>query len=422
MPSGSRKYTFFYRIYRRIRFLRYVSRLRRQERKAFRIAEKKEARERKERLRAQSRLDRISDKERKRQEEADRLKAIDDLRLARKMDLQLNADKYERERKLKASRKAKDRFYRRRGRKRLFRFYLKVCRKNSLKFIGQLNPMKLPELIRQVRQNRKLLYDFIVISLQSTILFVAAYLMIFLIGLLTSAISGKFFDYNSIIYFHEVFWLVKPDQWYGDSVKMIYASSPIVSGIIAVFLAIIFSYINTDRTLGKLFILWSLLHGFNAFFGSLLIGSIFGKGFGYAIIWSYISDTEKVIYSIISILALFLVGVFASRSFLISANSYYSSLESRMQRFFIWAQAIVPFLLGNILIGMIMFPRVLVYNMTVSLALVISIIPIALAHRFYPSMYFEEEDIGRKIRPAMMIYALTFIVLYRLILGLGIPF
>lgn len=421
MPSGSRKYTFFYRIYRRIRFLRYVSRLRKRERKVLRMAEKEEARERKERLRTQSRLDRISDKERKRQEEARRLETLEELRKAQEKDLEINAEKYEREKEFEASIKAKNKYHRRRSRRRLLRFYMKVCRKNTLKFIGQFNPLKLPELIRQVRENRKLLYDFVLISIQSTILFVAAYLMIFLIGLFTAAISGKFFDYNSIIYFHEVFWLVKPDQWYGDSVKMIYASPPIVSGIIAVFLAIIFSYIHTDRALGKLFILWSLLHGFNAFFGSLLIGSIFGKGFGYAIIWAYISDTEKVIYSIISILALFLIGVFTSRSFLVSANSYYASLENRKQRFFIWAQAIVPFLLGNMLIGMIMFPRILVYNMTVSLTLIIAIIPIGLAHRFYPSMYFEEEDIGRKFRPSMMIYALVFIVLYRLVLGFGVP-
>ncbi len=70
---------------------------------------------------------------------------------------------------------------------------------------------------------------------------------------------------------------------------------------------------------------------------------------------------------------------------------------------------------------MIMFPRILVYNMTVSLTLIIAIIPIGLSHRFYPSMYFEEEDIGRKFRPSMMIYALVFIVLYRLVLGIGIP-
>jgi len=265
-----------------------------------------------------------------------------------------------------------------------------------------------------------LVRDFSVITLHSTLFYVAAYLLVFIIVLFTSAISGIFFEYTAIIYHYEVFWMVKPEEWFGDSVKMIYASGPILCGILGIFFAIIFSYIQTERGLGKLFILWLFIHSFNAFFGSLLIGSLFGKGFGYAIIWSFISDTGKVIYSIISITVLFLLGVFTTRSFLISANTYYSHLEKKQQRKFIGAQVILPFHRGNALIGLIMFPKALLFNMTVSLSLGITIVPIAIGYRFLPSLYFDEVTPKIRFRLQSILLVLAFIFLYRLILGFGI--
>jgi hypothetical protein len=259
-----------------------------------------------------------------------------------------------------------------------------------------------------------------VITIHSSLFFLASYILVFTIILFTSAISGIFFDYSSIVYYYEVLWIVKPEEWFGDSVKMIYASGPILSGILAVFASILFSYIRTERGLGKLFMLWFFMHAYNAFFGSLLIGSLFGRGFGYAIIWSYISDTEKVIYTIISITALFLLGVFVTRSFLISANSYYPQLEKRSQRYFIWAQVIVPFILGNILIGLIMFPEMLWYDMTVALCLGISILRIGIGYRFLPSLYFEEDHSRPRFLLKPIIIPVAFLLLYRLVLEFGI--
>ncbi|MEN8225683.1 MAG: hypothetical protein ABFS05_10025, partial [Bacteroidota bacterium] len=355
MPAGRKKYSFYYRIYRRLRYLRYVKKLRKLEKQQIDSADKAEEMERNRIIREQRKANRSSEKEKRSGE--------------------------------------RQRRFRNRRRRRLFRLYARSCRNNTIKTIRVFNPLNLPLLFTYIRENRAETRAFVIISLHSTLLFTAAYFMIFLIVLLTSAISGLFFEYKSIIYHYEILWLVKPSQWFGDSVKMIYSSGPLLAGILAVFLAIIFSYVRTDKGLAKLFILWSFLHGFNAFFGSLLIGSLFGRGFGHAIIWSYISDSEKVIYSIVALTALFLIGVFTTKSFLISANSYYPMLDSRRYRSFIWAQLIVPFLLGNILIATVYFPEMPVYDMTVSLSLSLTIIPIALGYRFHHSMYFEEEEI-----------------------------
>lgn len=237
----------------------------------------------------------------------------------------------------------------------------------------------------------------------------------------TASISGLFFDYKSIIYYNEVLWLVKTEQWFGDSVKTIYASAPILLGIISIFLTIIYTYLRTEKGLIKLFLLWCILHGFNYFFGSLLVGSIFGKGMGHAIMWSYTSDSEKVIYSIVAITALVLTGVFITRSFLLTANSYYSKLEPGESHRFIWAQVILPFFIGNGIIALLMSPGLVIHDYTVASALIISIIPIAIRYRYYPALYFDEESIKIEFKFRKMLFALLFIALYRLVLQAGIP-
>lgn len=419
MPA-KKKYSFLYRIYRRMRYLRYLKKLRKIERRAAKRSERTAIVDGKKIARIQHSNERIADKQKRRHDRLAMKGNRNSLKAEYLQDLIDNKEHYESLQQERQAIKIREKKFRRYRRKKLIRFYLKKCFSNVLHSLKTLNPANLPQVIRYLRKNKGQIREFVVISIHSTLLFVAAYLLIFSISLFISSISGIFFDYHSIVYYYEVFWIVKPEEWFGDSVKMIFASGPILCGIIALFFAIIFSYIRTDRGLGKLFILWFFIHGFNAFFGSLLVGSLFGRGFGYAIIWSYISDTEKVIYSIVSITALFLLGVFVARSFLISANSYYTHLEKHQQQRFIWAQAIIPFLAGNILIALIMLPEVTLYDMTVSLALVLTIIPVAIGYRFAPVLYFEEEIIPIRFKYLTILIPLVFIILYRIILGLGI--
>gem|GEM_PF-3283648 len=415
--SAKKKYSMLYRIYRRMRYLRYIKKLKKQEKKLLLSRDKDLEKERQKIIQDQLKTDKISDRKKRKQEQVEDRKRRNDLR----QEYEQNSDEFIKETEEKIALKKRERYYHRRRRRKLLRFYLKTCGKSSIHSFKQLNPKRFPALLRHIRDNRRKTWGFFIISLHSSLLFVAAYFLIFLIGLLVSSISGLFFDYKSIIYHYEVLWLVKPSQWFGDSVKMVYASPAIVTGILAVFLAIIFSYLRTDRGLGKLFILWSFLHGFNHFFGSILIGSVFGRGFGYAILWSYISDTEKVIYSIVSLTAMILIGVLTTKAFLLSSNSYFPELEKRKQRYFIWAQVIIPFLIGNALIGAIMFPNFLLYDLIISLSLAITIIPIVFGYRLYPSMYFEEGEIKIKLKPGLILSVILFIALYRLILGVGIP-
>jgi hypothetical protein len=419
MPS-KRKYSFPYRVYRKIRYLRYVSRLRNAERKDLARTERNIIFERKRLSREQKRSERSEDRLKRRQERLAIREIRKKLRSDQEQDYAQNKEVYEEELRRRLSARKKSNKFRRYRRRRLTRFYLKALFRNTLLSLKTLNPANLPKLYNYIRENKINIREFAIICLQSTMMFVASYLAVLLVLMGTEAISGVFFNYSSIIYYNKVLWLVKPEEWYQDSVQMIYASGPVLCGILAVFFAIIFSYMYTERILAKIFILWFVLHAFNAFFGALLIGSLFDRGIGYAILWSYISDTEKVIFSIVSILALFLLGVFTTRSFLISANIYYPQLEKSKHQAFIWAQLLLPFLVGNAFIGLIMLPDVDWFDIAVALSLTITIIPIAIGYRFLPSLFFEEGKTSVQLKLRAIALAIAFIVLFRIILGIGI--
>jgi hypothetical protein len=416
--TSRKKYSLPYRIYRRLRYLRHVVKSRAARRRMEAKAEKEEKLARKKTIRKKRLSDiqaeRIKNKLEKAEERI--------LEKERRYRLKEEAGASAQEAQIIREEKRRLQKFRKHRRMRLFRFFMKACAKNTLRFIRGLNPLHFPRLLKHAVENRDNISKFVIIALHSTLLFVAAYLLIFFAGLITSVIAGLFFNFHSILYFHEVVWLVKPEQWYGDSVKTIFSSGPVISGILGVIMAILFAQLRTGRGLFKLFFLWGALHGFNAFFGSLLTGSIFGKGLGHALEWSYFSDTEKVIFSIISILALVLIGVFSARSFLISANSYYPHLEKRMQTRFLWAQLITPFLAGSLLVGAVMFPEILLYDMTVMYIMFITILTIIITARFYPTLYFEDEHIKIALRARLIIPSILFILLYRLVLGIGIPF
>jgi hypothetical protein len=416
--ASRKKYSLPYRIYRRLRYLRHIRKSRAVKHRLEANREKEERLTRKRTIRKKRLADTQAERNRKKLKRAEEK----NLERERRQRLKEEAGSHAQEKDLLREEARRLRKFRKRRRIRLLRFFMKACANNTLRFIRGLNPLHFPRLLKHAAENRENINEFVVIALHSTLLFVASYLFIFFIGLVTSVISGLFFNYHSILYYHKVVWLVKPEQWYGDSVKMIFSSGPIISGILGVVMAILFAQLRTGRGLFKLFLLWGALHGFNAFFGSLLTGSIFGKGLGHALDWSYFSDTEKVIFSIISILALILMGVFSARSFLISANSYYSHLEKRMQGSFLWAQLIIPFLAGSLLVGAVMFPEILLYDMTVMYIMFITILSVIISSRFYPALYFEDEQIGIGPRIRLILPVLLFIILYRFVLAVGIPF
>jgi hypothetical protein len=416
-----KKYTVFYRIYRRIRYLNFVRKKRKlalRELKAEKRAEIKLARKK---SREQLKKDILEDKKRSLLEKERLAKEIEQekARLA-KVEVEYRPLAEAERKKLLNKEKTNARFNRRRKR-RLTRLLIRSSFKRFRQGLLSLNITNLKRWIRDFRKRKEARRNLISIAVNSSSLFILSYLFVYIFALIITSLTGTLFEYSSTIYYYDIYFTIRGDQWYQDAVKVIYSSAPFACLFIGTLLLIIFSYIREDKGLYKMFFFWGFLHSYTMFFGGVLVGTIFGTGLGHAINWSYILDTGKMVYAIISIAVFILIGVLSSKSFLISANSYYNNLTGAVRSKFVWAQMVVPFLVGNIMMFIFRMPRLKTYYIFVAFTMILVIIPAWVSTKFYPNMYFHEDPVRIKVRWKMVLLALGFYAILRILLGIGIP-
>ena len=382
---GKKKYNIFYKIYRRLRYLKYIKRKRKQVFKKFEKQASREAREVKLKEKERLRIEKSEDKKKKRLERKQRSEEYRKIRTEQAQFIKENKNKF------------------------IVTAILSVNRKNIHK------------AYLDFKKSKTLRGEFTSITINATALFILSYLFIFFFSMLASAIASTIFDFSSIIYYYNVYFFIRSDEWYADAVKVIFSSGPVAALFLGTLLLIIFSYIREDKSIFKMFYFWGFLHGYSFFFGGLLTGTLFSRGFGHVIIWSYIMDTGKLVYSFISVAVLITIGLLSTKSFLISANSYYTNINKKNSTSFIFAQVVMPFILGTIILTLIRLPKIDEYFIFVTLTLLLVIIPILANYRLYPVLYFEEEKITIKTNLKLFISTIIIIVLFRIILAIGIP-
>jgi hypothetical protein len=259
--------------------------------------------------------------------------------------------------------------------------------------------------------------QFLKITLNSTALFVLAYLTLYLAGELITLYAATTFDFKIILFYYKVYYNIDSDQWTPDAVKILYSIKPLAGLVIGAVAMIIYSSIRNDLQVFKLYFLWLFIHGMVMFFGSLLMGTLLNQGFGWVIAYLYYKDTGKMVFSIISIFALVITGTSIARSFLISGNSYFNYIDRDNKRFLLLSQVLSPALLGTAIISLMKIPNDYYYTTTEEVlfeilkisSIIIVIIPIILAFSSFSPVYFDEEN--RKVR-FHWFYILVFAIIY----------
>jgi hypothetical protein len=304
----------------------------------------------------------------------------------------------------------------------IFRHNASMKFRNFLNFIHSFNIPTIKLKISEFRDNAPKRKRFAIIFFNSTVLYLLAYLALFLLSQAVTVISAKFFDYPTIVHYYEIYFNISPEAWYHDSVKTIFSAGPLVNFVIGITFIIIYSNIRDLTGPFKLFFLWGFLHAVNMLFGALLVGTLFETGVGHVISWMYIMDTGKVLYSIISIFLLIIAGLLATKQFLISGNTYYNEINNSNRASFMISQVLLPYLLGNAFLIILRQPRFIFYDSFIGLALIICILPVLATARSYNELYFEEGELKPKIawRPVLVLIAV--ILFFRGVLEIGIRF
>jgi hypothetical protein len=422
VPEKKKPYSSLYKIYRRVRFIRYKNSLLKKSKLELK---RKEKQEKKEHLR-QIKQFKISEKKRliikskaEREETKNKKREIrEEFRLGNKQakleweKLSVEGKKHARKVRLDEKR-AKTRLFRSNLRYQINNFFLSVRSINIRTFRGKL------EAFRNNAPKRRLLY---LISINSTVFFLLAYFCLFLISQVVTVITASFFHYPTIAYYYEIFFNINPEAWYPDSVKTIFSSGPLVSFVIGISFLTIYSNLHDLTGPYKLFFLWGFLHGVNMLFGALLVGTLFETGIGHVISWMYVTDTGKVLYSIISVFLLVIAGLISTRQFLISGNTYYNEINKTNRTNFIISQILVPYFVGNTFLILLRLPRFIFYDTFIGIALIICIVPVLMTFRSYNELYFEDEEKKPGIAMKALAVLTAVILIFRGVLEIGIHF
>lgn len=437
-----------YVIYRRVRFMRYKKRLLKQKRKQIEVAPKpikKGKSNPKVRKPVRSKIYTIYRKlrflyrKRKRLKREKRVLVKEQIILAKKEQLEIKQrlidkriqDKLHKQEQKKQKKLTKSEIKKRR--KRLLRYYLKRQFMNFIVFLKTIDKRTSRGLYNSASafvHNKEKHKKHFRVFLNSLSLFLLSYLVIYGISMIITVWVARSFDFRTIMFYYKIYYNIDTGDWTADSVKILYSVAPLTGLFLGTIFLIIFSTFRNERGILKLFFLWGFIHGMIMFFGSLLVGALLNKDFGWVISYLYFRDTGKMIFSIFSIFALVALGGFTAKSFLISGNTYLNYVDKSNKRFLLSSQIVLPVIIGTIILILLKIPNNLYYSsadeayfeMFKLSTILLFLIPLMMAFGSFNETYFDEEP--RRIRFYWKFFVLAIIIWggFRFGLSSGIHF
>jgi hypothetical protein len=124
----------------------------------------------------------------------------------------------------------------------------------------------------------------------------------------------------------------------------------------------------------------------------------------------------------VSIFVLVMAGLMTTRSFLISANSYFNEINENNRSFFMVPQVFIPYLIGNLILIAIRQPKFIYYDTFVALAMILPVLPVLISYRSYHEMYFEEEEKTLRISWVSLLILGGLTLIFRGLLSFGLRF
>ena len=270
-------------------------------------------------------------------------------------------------------------------------------------------------------RNKRTVSNFLTIILNSTAYFILSFYFMYLLGQLAVAVAAMQFDYTSVLYYHKLVYTIDTYSWTPDAVKLLFSLAPVLSLIVGVIFFFVYFGMTENTMKFKVFFLWCFIHGVVWFFGAVLAGTLLDKGFGYVVMYFYLLDTGKLIISLLSIAIMLFIAAYSTRGFLFSANSYFMELNEHNRTFFVFAQIVVPLIVGTAIIILSKIPKINFYELFILLTYVLIMIPVLLRYNTFPTLYFEEFPFKISLDKTGILMAGIALVLIRVVLEIGIP-
>lgn len=263
-----------------------------------------------------------------------------------------------------------------------------------------------------------------IIIINSTAYFMLAYIFnITLINFISMLMAKWVYGLSGTLY-HYGFDLDRTDfAWSLDSVVLIFFIGVVVALLFGVLFQIMYQKVRKGSGHFKLFFLWSYLIAYTIFFGDIVFGAFINYMPGAFFNYMNVPMVFRVIIGITGLIILFVIGQYSARNVLISLNIYLRKASISQIEPLFYAQLIIPFVIGNIIVFILKMPNHAKFeyiDTLVMLSMVIIVISVFFRIEKLQSMQFTRHRDSFKLMPIPVIAAIIAIVLFRFGLGMGL--
>ncbi len=259
-----------------------------------------------------------------------------------------------------------------------------------------------------------------VISINSVFFFLVAYILIFILYNFATALAAFAFNIPTVIYYNDLSFLIKGVGWSPDAVKVVYSAGPLAALLAGIILIILYNIVAEENGVLRLLVLWMFIHASVYFFGEIMLGALFSRGFGFVLMYLYAKDTVMMVITVLALIGMISLGFRFARLFTVSANIYFNELPSHYARRFLTYQFILPFLIGTVILTLVKLPGFSPYETGVNLTMVFLLIPMMIQGSRLEDFYFDEDPRQVRIYIPLVVAALTLLVLFRMVFGNGL--
>jgi hypothetical protein len=263
-------------------------------------------------------------------------------------------------------------------------------------------------------------YTAWIVLFNSLFYYLIAYVLIFILTSLSSVVMASVFGISTIISKDQFTFLTSRGSWSMDAVISIFGTAPFISLLTALGLLVLYEFKASCNSSIRILLAWMIILCFTNFFGGIILGAFLNRGFGYIFMYLYIMDTGKVIITIICMMMSFIIGQALSRFFLFTANVYYNELRGGDKVRFGIFQFLIPFIFGNIVIGLFNFPTLNQDSIFLRISALLILIPLLIGCSTTSDLYFYEQPGLPSLAISPAFIALFLLLMGRLVLGEGI--
>ena len=257
--------------------------------------------------------------------------------------------------------------------------------------------------------------------LNSLFVFVISYLIVYLLYQFVVLFVASWYNLDSILYFYDLAFNDYSPLWTRFNIILITFSGPAFSFVVGSFFLRAFFKKKGLSNMQRLFILWIGLHALNMFFGAFVAGVTTDQGFGYVANWLYMNAFFKILLSMISLVILTIIGYYSTRHFLETASSTNRILKKHRFQF-LFIQALLPWLIGSLLLFFIKFPFIPPYETVMICTMAFLIVPIVFNPKAKPKLQIIERKRKTKILWVYFVVFIIFLLFFRIGLYSGLHF